>query len=47
MPRKNKELKIGDTAPPFTLRSVHQEHVDLESYVGKKHVILVFFRGTW
>lgn len=47
MPRKNKALKIGDTAPPFTLRSVHQEHVDLGSYVGEKHVILVFFRGTW
>lgn len=47
MPRKNKALKIGDTAPPFTLRSVHQGHVDLASYIGEKHVILVFFRGTW
>ena len=47
MPRRNKALKIGDTAPPFTLRSVQHADVDLESYIGEKHLILVFFRGTW
>ena len=47
MPRKNKILNIGDTAPPFTLPSHQRGEVSLETYHGTQHVILTFFRGTW
>lgn len=47
MPRRNKVLNIGDSAPQFTLRSAHREEVSLESYRDKQHIILTFFRGTW
>ena len=47
MPRKNKVLNIGDTAPPFTLPSHQRGAVSLETYHGTHHVALTFFRGTW
>ena len=48
MPRKNKILNIGDTAPLFTLPS-HQRSrgLPLEVYRDTQHVVLTFFRGTW
>ncbi len=47
MPRKNRVLSIGDTAPLFTLSSHQRQDVSLVSHRGKEHVILTFFRGTW
>ena len=47
MPRKNKILNIGDTAPPFTLPSHQRGEVSLETYRGTQHIVLTFFRGTW
>ena len=47
MPRKNKILNIGDTAPLFTLPSHQREEVSLEAYRDAQHVVLTFFRGTW
>ena len=47
MPRKNKILNIGDTAPLFTLPSHQRGEVSLETYCETQHVILTFFRGTW
>ena len=47
MPRKNKILNIGDTAPQFTLPSHQREKVSLEAYRDTQNVVLTFFRGTW
>ena len=47
MPRKNKILNIGDTAPLFTLPSHQREEVSLETYHAVQNVVLTFFRGTW
>ena len=47
MPRQNKILNIGDTAPPFTLPSHQRREVSLEIYRETQHVVLTFFRGTW
>lgn len=47
MPRKNKILNIGDTAPLWTLPSHERREVSLESYRGAHRVVLTFFRGTW
>lgn len=47
MPRKNKILDIGESAPLWTLPSHERQAVSLESYRGKHRVVLTFFRGTW
>lgn len=38
-------VKIGDTAPDFTLVSDKGDTVRLGDYRGKKHVVLVFYPG--
>ena len=47
MPRKNKILNIGDTAPLFTLPSHQRVEVSLKAYLDTQNVVLTFFRGTW
>ncbi|MBI1930029.1 hypothetical protein HYR99_37980 [Candidatus Poribacteria bacterium] len=47
MPRENKILNIGDSAPLFTLPSIQREEICLASYRNQQNVLLVFFRGTW
>ena len=47
MPRQNKILNIGDTAPLFSLPSHRRQLVSLESFREEQHVVLSFFRGTW
>lgn len=47
MPRENKILNIGDTAPLWTLPSHERQEVALVSYRGEHRVVLTFFRGTW
>ena len=47
MPRKNKILNIGDTAPLFTLPSHQRDEVSLKAYRDAQNVVLTFFRGTW
>jgi cytochrome oxidase Cu insertion factor (SCO1/SenC/PrrC family) len=39
--------KIGEKAPDFTLENVDGRKVTLSGYRGKKHVVLVFYRGHW
>lgn len=47
MPRKNRQLRVGDAAPPFELRDAASgEPVSLQDQVGKP-LVLVFGRGTW
>ena len=36
-----------ETAFPFTLPSASDGSVSLESYAGKRNVVLVFYRGFW
>lgn len=36
-------LKVGDTAPDFTLRDTEGNDVTLSSFRGKKNVVLAFY----
>ena len=36
-------LKVGDTAPDFTLPSIAGEKVKLSDFRGKKNVVLAFY----
>jgi len=37
------KLKVGDTAPDFTMMSNARKQVKLSDYRGKKNVILAFY----
>jgi len=40
------EIKVGDTAPDFTLKDQDQKEVKLSEFKGKKNVVLAFlFNG--
>ena len=39
--------KIGDPAPQFGLPSANGSTVSLKDYLGKRNVVLVFYRGYW
>ena len=36
-------LKVGDTAPDFTLKNTDGKEVSLSSFKGKKNVVILFF----
>ncbi len=36
-------VKVGDRAPDFTLPSLTGEPVSLESFLGKKNIVLYFY----
>ncbi len=38
---------IGASAPDFTLTALNGGVVKLSSLRGRKHVVLVFYRGHW
>jgi len=40
-------VRVGATAPDFTLESKDGALVTLSSFKGKKNVVLVFYRGYW
>ena len=40
-------IKVGQSAPDFTLEDVEGKAVTLSSFQGKKSVVLVFYRGYW
>lgn len=40
-------LKIGDTAPEFTLTSTQGQKVALSQFRGKKNVVLAFFPAAF
>jgi mycoredoxin-dependent peroxiredoxin len=43
MPRtESKTLKVGDTAPDFTLKTANREDWHLSDFRGKKNVVLAF-----
>jgi peroxiredoxin (alkyl hydroperoxide reductase subunit C) len=41
------KLKVGDTAPDFTLPSISGEKVSLNQYRGKKNVVISFVPAAW
>jgi peroxiredoxin len=41
------EIKVGDTAPDFTLKDQDQKDVKLSDYKGKKNVVLAFYPLDW
>jgi peroxiredoxin len=41
------EVKVGDTAPDFTLKDQDQKDVKLSDYKGKKNVVLAFYPLDW
>jgi peroxiredoxin len=36
-------LKVGDTAPDFSLPATTKEKISLSDYKGKKNVLLAFY----
>ena len=42
-----KALKIGDTAPDFTLPNAQGKSVNLKELLQKKAVLISFYRGAW
>ncbi len=43
----DKAMKVGDTAPNFTLTNATGEAVSLQSYLDKGPVVLTWYRGGW
>ena len=41
------EIKVGDTAPDFTLKDQDQKDVKLSDFRGKKNVVLCFYPLDW
>ena len=41
------EIKVGDTAPDFTLKDQDQQDVKLSDFRGKKNVVLAFYPLDW
>jgi peroxiredoxin len=42
----SRTLRIGDTAPQFSLPTANRDIVQLSDYRGKR-LVIVFIRGTW
>jgi len=40
-------VKVGDSAPDFTLENLDGRQISLSDFLGKKNVVLVFYRGHW
>jgi len=46
-PTDLERVKVGDTAPDFTLESQDGKRISLSEHRARKHVVLVFYRGRW
>ena len=40
-------IGVGDIAPDFTLQDQNNSKVTLSDVLGKRSVVLVFYRGYW
>jgi peroxiredoxin (alkyl hydroperoxide reductase subunit C) len=40
-------VKVGESAPDFTLENLDGKTISLSDFRGKKNVVLVFYRGHW
>jgi peroxiredoxin len=41
------KVKVGDTAPDFTLKAVSGKTISLKDYYGKKNVVISFVPAAW
>lgn len=46
-PTDLERVKVGDSAPDFTLEALDGRRITLSGYRGQKDVVLVFYRGHW
>jgi peroxiredoxin len=46
-PQQHTHLKVGDTAPDFTLPDTTNHPVKLSDFRGKKNVVLAFFPAAF
>lgn len=46
-PTDLERVKVGDTAPDFTLEDLNGKRISLSDFRNKKNVVLVFYRGQW
>ena len=46
-PTDLERVKIGDTAPDFTLENMDGRRITLSEAYSKNDVVLVFYRGQW
>ena len=46
-PTDLQRVKVGQSAPDFTLEDVEGKSITLSDFRGKKTVVLVFYRGYW
>jgi len=46
-PTDLERVKVGATAPDFTLENLDGNRISLSDFRGKKNVVLVFYRGQW
>lgn len=44
---KNKELKVGENAPDFSLPTHSEGELNLKWYEGRQNVVLAFYPGDW
>ena len=40
-------VKVGDSAPDFTLENLAGNRISLGDFKNRKNVVLVFYRGHW
>lgn len=43
----NRKDAVGQKAPVFKLKDSKGKEVDLAKVIGKKPIVLVFYRGNW
>ncbi len=46
-PTELDRVKVGDTAPDFSLLAYSGDTISLSDFRGEKNVVLVFYRGHW
>jgi cytochrome oxidase Cu insertion factor (SCO1/SenC/PrrC family) len=46
-PTDLERIKVGDTAPDFTLENLDGRRISLGDFRNKMNVVLVFYRGQW
>jgi hypothetical protein len=46
-PTDPERVKVGDTAPDFTLENLDGRRITLSEVYRKMNVVLVFYRGQW
>jgi cytochrome oxidase Cu insertion factor (SCO1/SenC/PrrC family) len=46
-PTDLERVKIGDSAPNFTLENMDGRRITLSEAYSKNNVVLVFYRGQW